>query len=172
MSKMNVALYARVSTNEQFNENQKHKLIKKAELEEWDYQYIEEKESTRKTRPIKNQIYQDALKGKWDGICIYRLDRWGRSLSELTMEIETLVRRKVNFVSLCDSIDLSTAVGKLQFQIICAFAEFERNLISERTKEGQERARREGKKIGRPKGSKDKKVRRKSGYHLRWSKKK
>lgn len=168
---MKVALYARVSTNQQFNENQKTRLLKKAELEEWNYTYFEEKESTKKTRPVHNKIYLEALRGEWDIICVYRLDRWGRTLKDLITEIETLVNHKVNFVSLTENVDLSTATGKLQFHIIGAFAEFERTIISERTKLGQERARKQGKKIGRPKGSRDKKQRRKSGYYRRWSRK-
>ena len=66
-----------------------------------------------------------------------------------------------------DNLDFTTASGKLQFQILSAFAEFERSLISERTKEGLRRAKLQGKQLGRPKGSKDKKVRKKSGYYVR-----
>ena len=66
-----------------------------------------------------------------------------------------------------DNIDFTTATGKLHFQILSAFAEFERSLISERTKEGIYRAKQHGKKLGRPKGSKDTKRRKKSGYILR-----
>ena len=104
---------------------------------------------------------------EFDCLLIWKLDRWARSSQELTIEIEELYNKGIIFISLSDNIDLSTATGKLQFQILSAFAEFERNLIRERTLEGLNRARKEGKRLGRPKGSKDKKVRKKGGYYMR-----
>ena len=67
---------------------------------------------------------------------------------------------KVKFISISENIDLSSATGRLYFHILCAFGEFERDLISERTREGMRASK---KKAGRPKGSKDKKQRNKSG---------
>ena len=78
------------------------------------------------------------------------MDRWARSLPELAIEIKELIDKGISFISLNDSIDLSTATGRLQFHIICAFAEFERDLIRERTLDGLERARQQGKRLGRP----------------------
>jgi putative DNA-invertase from lambdoid prophage Rac len=78
-----------------------------------------------------------------------------------------LYNKQINIISLSDNIDLSTATGRLQFQILAAFASFERDLIRERTIEGLNRARMQGKKLGRPKGRKDSRPRKKSGYYLR-----
>jgi DNA invertase Pin-like site-specific DNA recombinase len=69
-------------------------------------------------------------------------------------------------------LDFSTASGKLHFQILCAFAEFERELIRERTLEGLRRTKLQGTSLGRPKGSRDKKPRPKSGYIIREAEKK
>ncbi|MFP4555560.1 MAG: recombinase family protein [Bacteroidales bacterium] len=82
-----------------------------------------------------------------------------------------LIDKGVRFISISDSLDFGTAAGKLQFQILSAFAEFERELIRERTIEGLKRAKQQGKQAGRPKGSKDTKKRKKSGYILREAKK-
>ena len=71
------------------------------------------------------------------------------------------------FISLSDNLNFGTASGKLHFQILCAFAEFERELIRERTLEGLKRAEAQGKKPGRPKGALDKKQRPKGGYIIR-----
>jgi putative DNA-invertase from lambdoid prophage Rac len=100
------------------------------------------------------------------------LDRWARSSRELILEIQELLDKGVRFVSISDNLDFSTASGRLHFQILAAFAEFERSLISDRTKEGLARVKRQGVSLGRPAGSKDSKPRPKSGYIIREAKKK
>jgi len=157
-----VALYCRVSTDKQDPEMQKKSLIEKAEGEGWDYEVFEEKESTRKSRPIKYALYQKLLKKEYDAVIVWKLDRWARSTQEASREIETLFRCGVPFISLTKNIDLSTASGTLQFNIISAFAQFERDLISERVREGLKHAKNVGKR------GKDNGPRRKSGYLLRW----
>ena len=164
---MKAVLYARVSTADQNAEMQKKALIKRAEQEGWEYEYVEEIESSRKQRPKKYRIYQEALQGKYDIICVWKLDRWGRSVQEMVREMDTMIKHGIQFISLTDNIDVSTASGRLQYNMLCAFAQFERDIISERTKEGL----RGKKNLGRPKGSKDKKRRKKSGYYLRWANK-
>jgi DNA invertase Pin-like site-specific DNA recombinase len=165
MKKMKVALYARVSTDEQNPEIQKQALLKKTEMKGWEYEYFEEKESTRKTRPVKYALYHCLLRKEFDGVCVWKIDRWARSSQELVREITTLFNHGVKFISLTDNIDLSSASGMLQFNIISAFAQFERDIISERTKEGLKHAKNVGKR------GKDKKRRRRSGYYQRWSSK-
>lgn len=165
---MKVVCYCRVSTQEQTTENQEIRLKEYCENRKWDYKIEKEVESSRKTRPVKAMVLNQLRGGMYDTLVIYKLDRWARSSQELSLEIEELYNRGIVFISLSDNIDLSTATGKLQFQILSAFAEFERNLIRERTLEGLNRARKQGKSLGRPKGSRDKKIRRKSGYYLRY----
>lgn len=167
---MRVAIYCRVSTEEQTTDNQEIRLVEYAKRMNYDYQVFKEVMSSRKTRPIKSKVLQKLRNREFDAVLIYKLDRWARSSQELSLEIEELYNKGIMFISQSDNIDLSTATGKLQFQILSAFAEFERNLIRERTLEGLHRAKAQGKQLGRPKGSKDKKVRKKSGYYLRHTK--
>lgn len=162
-----VAIYARVSTREQTTDNQKLILLEHAKNQGWNFEFFEEQESTRKTRPVKYNLLQRLRNKEFDAVCVLKLDRWGRSTIELAGEIQELKEREIDFISLRDNIDLSTATGQLQFNIISAFAQFERDIIRERTLDGLARAKAEGKQLGRPKGSKDKKQRGKSGYLLR-----
>ena len=177
MSNMKVVLYARISTNMQDPAMQKKALLKKAKLEDWDYDYFEEQETTRKTRPIKYEIYKKLLNKEYDAVVVWKLDRWARSMQELVREVPVLFERGVNFISLKESIDLSSASGRLQFHMFCAFAEFERDIISERTKQafyvddkGITRSVRTNKAVGKRGKDKKDKPRRKSGYYLRWAK--
>ena len=164
---MRLALYCRVSTDKQTTENQKIRLVEYAERKGYDYELFEEVESTRKTRPVKQALLAQLRDGKFDAVVVYKLDRWARSSTELILDTKEIVDKGVGFISLSDNLDFSTASGKLHFQILSSFAEFERSLISERTKEGLKRAKLQGKQLGRPKGRKDKNKRRKSGYILR-----
>jgi len=159
---MTVALYARVSMRDQNPEMQKNALIKKATNEGWDYEYFEEKQSSRNTRPIKLELYRRLLNKEFRAVIVWKIDRWARSTQELSREVTTLFERGVKFISLTDNIDLSSASGVLQFNIISAFAQFERDIISERTKEGLKG------KLNVGKRGKDKGTRRKSGYYNRW----
>jgi putative DNA-invertase from lambdoid prophage Rac len=168
-----IALYCRVSLSDgsQTNENQKIRLIEYAKRYGYSYDIYEETESTRKTRPVKQALLAKLRKGQYDAVVVYKLDRWARSSTELILDTKELLDKGVAFVSISDNLDFSTASGKLHFQILSAFAEFERELIRERTLEGLRRAKMQGKQAGRPKGSKDTKKRRKSGYILREAKK-
>lgn len=165
---MKAAIYCRVSTEEQTTENQKIRLVEHAERNGWQYEVFEETESSRKTRPIKAALLSKLRTKEFDILLIYKLDRWARSSQELILEFNELYSKGIKIISVSDNIDLGTATGKLQFQILSAFAEFERNLIRERTLEGLRRAKIQGKHLGRPKGSKDTKRRRKGGYFMRY----
>jgi DNA invertase Pin-like site-specific DNA recombinase len=173
MNKMkNVALYARVSTTEQTVENQKIRLVEYAERNGYTYDIYEETESSRKTRPVKQALLAKLRQNQYDSVVVYKLDRWARSSTELILDTKELIDKGIGFISISDNLDFSTASGKLHFQILSAFAEFERELIRERTIEGLRRAKLQGKQAGRPKGSKDTRKRRKSGYILREAMKK
>lgn len=148
---MKVAIYVRVSRSDLNPENQQIELEKYATAMGWDYKIFEEKESTRKTRPIKLKILNEALKKQWDGILIYKLDRWARSLQELINDINRLAQQRVEFRSLGENIVVNDDPrNMLMIQILGAFAEFERAMIRERTLAGLARARAQGKKLGRP----------------------
>lgn len=168
-----VALYCRVSLSDgsQTNENQKIRLIEFAESNGLAYDIYEETESSRKTRPVKQALLAKLRQNQYDAVVIYKLDRWARSSTELILDTKGILDKGVGFISISDNLDFGSASGKLHFQILSAFAEFERELIRERTIEGLRRAKLQGKHAGRPKGSKDTKKRKKSGYILREAKK-
>jgi|GEM_PF-238134 len=88
--------------------------------------------------------------GPGDTLVVWRLDRLGRSLTDLVQFIDDLGAKGCNFRSLNEAVDTSTSGGRLIFHIMAAFAEFERNLIRERTKAGLEAARQRGSRLGRP----------------------
>lgn len=148
--KLKVAIYIRVSTEEQSPENQKLELEQFAKAMNYEYTIFEEKESTRNTRPVKNQIYQDALRKKYDLILVWKLDRWGRSLQELVTELDILKKHNIQFRTLKDNIILDdNPTNQLMINILSAFAQFERDVGRDRTKLGLARAKAQGKIIGR-----------------------
>jgi DNA invertase Pin-like site-specific DNA recombinase len=151
---MKVALYIRISRRDLNPENQKLQLINHCKKNNWEYKIFQEQESTRKTRPIKQEVLKQLREGKFDGVLIWKLDRWARSLQELIMDIDNITARNKAFIVLTQPIDTTSASGRLFMQILGAFAEFEREIIRERTIAGLERAKAQGKKLGRPKKTK------------------
>jgi len=101
---MKMALYIRVSTRKQQTENQKIILEEYAKKQNWKYDIYEEEESTRKTRPIKYDLFTKLREGFYDGVCFYKLDRWARSVSEGVKEIDELVKRGVSVIDYSGSI--------------------------------------------------------------------
>jgi DNA invertase Pin-like site-specific DNA recombinase len=93
-----------------------------------------------------------------DTLVVWRLDRLGRSLKHLIETITHLNNRNIGFKSLTENIDTTTSGGKLVFHIFAALAEFERDIIRERTNAGLQAARARGRKGGRPKALSGKKV--------------
>ena len=93
-----------------------------------------------------------------DSLVVWRLDRLGRSLQHLISTVTTLEKQDIGFQSLQESIDTTTSGGRLIFHIFGALAEFERNLIRERTQAGLQAARARGRKGGRPKALDKKKT--------------
>ncbi len=143
--------YARVSTNEQNLDLQKDAL-KKAGCEKT---FVDEISGSVATRPGLEKALE-VLREK-DVLVVWRLDRLGRSLKNLIELIGELEQRGVCFQSLQESMDTSSSGGKLIFHVFGALAEFERNLIKERTVAGLEAARARGRKGGRPKALDDQK---------------
>ena len=150
------AIYVRVSRTDQVLENQIIPLVEYCKRMGWEYEIFREKESTRKTRPVQWDLYNRLLKKEFDGLLFYKLDRWARSLKELVTHMEALYEKEVILVSYMENIDLSTSAGKLMMNVMGSFAEFERDIIRERTLAGLARAKAQGKKLGRRKGSKNK----------------
>lgn len=137
--------YIRVSTQEQ-NLSLQIDALKAIGCETW---YEEKVSGTKLNRP---QL-QNALKAlrKGDILVVWKLDRLGRSLKDLIQIISDLQEKEISFYSIKDNIDTSSASGKLFFHLFAALAEFESNIIKERTNAGLIAARARGHKGGRPK---------------------
>jgi DNA invertase Pin-like site-specific DNA recombinase len=155
---MKVAIYCRVSTEEQHADKQE--LICREDCQRKGYEifhvYKDVISGSTSSRPEFNQLLEDMRHYKFDAIMVTKLDRLGRSLKHLIDLIEEFDKRGIHFIAVTQNIDTTSATGKLQLHIMGAFAEFERNIISERTKEGL-RKKKEGKR------GKDKKPRRRRG---------
>jgi putative DNA-invertase from lambdoid prophage Rac len=147
---MKVAIYTRVSTQDQTLENQIIPLVKYCERMSWEYEIFREKESTRKTRPVQWELYNRLLRKEFDGLVIYKFDRWARSTRELIEHIEKLIDKGVQIFSYSENIDLGSSMGKAMLTIMSAFSQLERDLIRERTLAGLARAKAQGKRLGRP----------------------
>lgn len=108
-----------------------------------------EKVSSRKSERVE---LLNAMKAATQGdlFVVYKLDRLARSIKELYELIEQLKEKQVDFVSISDSFDTSTPTGKAMFGMLAVFAEFERDIIQQRTKAGLEAARKRGRTGGRP----------------------
>ncbi|MFD2616537.1 recombinase family protein [Terrilactibacillus laevilacticus] len=137
--------YARVSTHEQSLDLQLDAL-EKAGCKKI---YQEKMSGMKDDRPQLNRLIEYAREG--DVIVVYKLDRLGRSTKRLIELSQELQERGIELVSIRDSIDTTTAVGKAMFKMLAVLAEMERDLISERTRAGLESARARGRKGGRPK---------------------
>ncbi|GGC14668.1 recombinase family protein [Dyadobacter sediminis] len=138
--------YARVSTQDQNLEMQLDALGKAG----CEKVFQEKASGIKSDRPQLAAMQQILREG--DVIFIYKLDRLGRSLKHLLEMTADLAKRGIGLVSINDSIDTTTAQGRLIFNIFASLAEFERDLIRERTKSGLEAARARGRKGGRSRG--------------------
>jgi DNA invertase Pin-like site-specific DNA recombinase len=143
--------YARVSTEEQSLSLQLDAL-KEAGCGKI---YRDKASGAKSQRPGLQEALEYLREG--DTLVVWRLDRLGRSLKHLIETVQVLEEQGVGFQSLQEAIDTTTSGGKLVFHIFGALAEFERNLIRERTKAGLQAARARGRKGGRPKALDEKK---------------
>lgn len=145
---MKVAIYCRVSTEEQYADKQEficREYCQRSNLEV--FQIYKDVISGKTTsRPQFNLLLEDMRQHKFNAIMVTKLDRIGRSLAHLLSMFDEFNRRGVHFIATTQNIDTTSAAGKLQLHILGAFAEFERNIISERTKEGMRRAQGVGKR--------------------------
>jgi DNA invertase Pin-like site-specific DNA recombinase len=137
-----VALYARVSTDDQTAENQLLELRRYVEARDWTaVEYVDQGVSGAKEhRPALDQLMKDAKRRRFDVLVCWRRDRLGRNLKHLITLLDELQTLGVAFVSLAEGIDATTPAGKLQMHILGAIAEFERERIRERVLAGLRRA--------------------------------
>ena len=150
------ALYVRVSTDAQTVENQMRELRQVAVRRGWDVVEVYSDAGIsgakgRNGRPGLDSVLKDATRRKFDIVMAWAIDRLGRSLVDLLGTIGHLEACGVDLYLDQQSIDTTTPMGKLVFQVTGAFAEFERTMIRQRIKAGLKRAVAQGVKLGRPK---------------------
>src|SRR5437764_6468187 len=150
-----VAIYARVSTTNHGQDvsMQTRELRQVAEARGWHIagEYIDEGvRGARDSRPELNRLMGDAHKRRFDIVCVWRFDRFARSVSHLLRALETFKALGIDFVSFSEQMDTSTPAGKMVFTVLGAVAELERSLIVERVRAGLRNARSKGKRLGRP----------------------
>lgn len=151
-SQTSVAIYVRVSTQDQSLDLQKSELLRFANARGWRVTKVFEDKATgtNANRPQLKALMDGARARDFDVLLIWKLDRLFRSIKGLATTIQDFEALGIAFVSLKDQIDLSTPSGRLMVHMLGAFAEFEASLIKERVVAGLREAKRKGVKLGRP----------------------
>jgi DNA invertase Pin-like site-specific DNA recombinase len=152
---MRAAIYARVSTTNHGQDVslQTRELRQFADARGWQVvdEYVDVGISGSKdSRPELNRLVVDAHKRRFDIVCVWRFDRFARSVSHLLQALETFKALGIEFVSFSEQMDTTTPAGKMVFTVLGAVAELERSLIVERVRAGLRNARAKGKILGRP----------------------
>jgi DNA invertase Pin-like site-specific DNA recombinase len=150
------AIYARVSTSEQTTANQLRALRKVAKQAGWEVttEFVDEGISGAKgrdKRPAFDALLKGSTRREFDIVLAWSVDRLGRSLQDLIGFLNEIHAAGVDLYLHQQGLDTSTPAGKAMFSMMGVFAEFEREIGRERTKEGLARARAQGKTLGRPK---------------------
>ena len=147
-----VAVYARVSTHDQKTlPMQIDKCAQFARSRGWKVtQNVNEVGSGALKRPERERLLKLCRKREIDIVIVWKLDRWGRSVSDVVSTLQELQDLGVKFVSVTEALDFTTAMGRAMGNLLAVFSEFEREMISERVKAGLAQAKAKGVKLGRP----------------------
>jgi DNA invertase Pin-like site-specific DNA recombinase len=151
-----VATYLRVSTRHHGQNLDTQRLALQEYAKNRGFEIVEEYadhgfSGSKDSRPALDGLMKDAKARKFDMVLVARFDRFARSTKHLVTALEEFAALGIDFVSLSESVDTSTPMGKMIFTVLGAVAELERNLIKERIAMGLDRARKQKKTLGRPK---------------------
>jgi DNA invertase Pin-like site-specific DNA recombinase len=150
---MNIALYARVSTEGQDPEVQLAALRAHATQRDWEIleEFVDHGFSgAKERRPALDRLMKAVWTGQFQAVLVWRFDRFARSVKHLLTALEQFRSLHVNFISLQEQFDTSSPIGHAMFTIIGAMAQLERDMIRERVKAGLAQARAKGVRLGRP----------------------
>ena len=149
---LRAGLYARVSTaDQQTLPLQITAMTEYAERRGWTVvTAVQDVNGGIKQRPKREELIYMARRRHLDVIVVWRLDRWGRSLSDVLQSLQELRALKVDFVSLTEGLDFTTPAGRAMAAMLGIFAEFERDVLRERVRAGLAHAKAKGKTLGRP----------------------
>jgi len=147
-----VGLYARVSTEDQNTLAMQNRAMREyAARRGWTVvMQVREVNSGAVRRQAREKLLEAARRREIDGVLVWRLDRWGRSVTDLLATLQELDHLGVGFVSLTAALDLTTPAGRAMAAMLAVFAAFEREVLQERTRAGMAHARQNGKRLGRP----------------------
>ena len=153
-----VAIYSRVSTHDQQTlPMQVKKCSSFAKSRGWIItEEVKEIGSGAIKRPERERLLMLCRRREVDIVIVWKLDRWGRSVSDIVSTLQELQDLGVQFVSVTEALDFTTAMGRAMGNLLAVFSEFEREMISERVKAGLAQARAKGVKLGRPSVLEDK----------------
>lgn len=145
-------LYARVSSNDQQTLPMQIRALREyATRRDWAIaMQVREVGSGAAKRQARERLIEAARRREIDVVLVWRLDRWGRSVTDLLATLQELKHLGVGFVSLTEALDLTTPAGRAMAGLLAIFAEFEREILGERTRAGLAQARQNGKRLGRP----------------------
>jgi putative DNA-invertase from lambdoid prophage Rac len=145
-------LYARVSTSDQQTIPLQIRALREyAARRGWTITLqVKEVGSGASQRELREKLLDAARRREIDVVLVWRLDRWGRSVTDLLATLQELNHLGVAFVSLTEALDLTTPVGRAMAGLLAVFAEFEREILRERVRAGLAHARQNGKRLGRP----------------------
>jgi len=149
---LRAGLYARVSTQDQQTiPMQTHALREYAARRGWTVALqVKEIGSGASERERREHLLEAARRREIDVVLVWRLDRWGRSVTDLLATLQELEHPGVGFVSLTEALDLITPAGRAMAALLAVFAEFEREILRERVRAGLAHARQNGQRLGRP----------------------
>lgn len=151
---MKVALYARVSTNDKDQDPTTQLLVLRdfARAQCWDAtEYVDQAAANDLAhRTAWRRLIDDAAKRRFNVVLVFKLDRAFRSVKHMHDTLDAWETVAVDFQSVREGFDTSTALGRLLLNLLASLAEFELEVLSERVRAGMDRARRQGKAIGRP----------------------
>src|SRR6266446_3160558 len=145
-------LYARVSTNDQQTLPVQSRAMREYAVRRgWEIALqVREVGSGAAKREAREKLLEAARRREIDVVLVWRLDRWGRSVTDLLATLQELEHLGVGFVSLTEALDLTTPAGRAMAALLAVFAEFEREILRERVRAGLAHARQNGKRLGRP----------------------
>jgi len=145
-------LYARVSTQDQQTLPMQNRAMREyAARRGWTIALqVKEVGSGALQRQRREKLMEAARRLEIDVALVWRLDRWGRSVTDLLATLQELEHLGIGFVSLTEALDLTTPAGRAMAALLAVFAEFEREILRERVRAGLAHARQTGKRIGRP----------------------
>ncbi len=149
---LRAGLYARVSTNDQQTLAMQNRAMREYAVRRgWTIALqVREVGSGAAKREAREKLLEAAHRREIDVVLVWRLDRWGRSVTDLLTTLQELEHLGVGFVSLTEALDLTTPAGRAMAGLLAIFAEFEREILRERTRAGLAHARANGKRLGRP----------------------